>query len=182
MAQNNNNHNVIKMNTVNNCMIQFYHEENEALHKALAIAVQQKEELHHNNEGLRNQRDYNARLAQQANIRAQALESAYDKAERFALYQEFILQETLPHLANLFQRETVGNHPEYDGLNINRDIFKWHIHRIYASFYPNGEAPEITLPEPVPMEIEEDEETDSETEDEGLADDEMTDSDMEVEL
>ena len=166
------NHNEIKMNTVNHCMLEFYHEENEALHKALATAVHQKEELQQANVGLRNQRDYNARLAQQANIRANALEGAYDRAERYALYQEFILQESMRHLSQLFQ-ENASTDPQYLGLNINRDMFKWHIHRIYAGFYPNAEAPEITLPDPEPMEVEDDEETESETEDEGLADDEM---------
>ena len=170
MAQND--YNTIKMNTVNHCMIEFYHEENEALHKALAIATQQKEELQQANIGLRNQRDHNARLAQQANIRADALEGAYDRAERYALYQEFILQESMRHLSHLFQQDA-NTDPENLGLNINRDLFQWHIHRIYAGFYPNAEAPEITLPDPEPMEVEDDDETESETEDEGLADDEM---------
>ena len=153
MAQND--HNTIKMNTVNHCMIEFYHEENEALHNALAKADQL-------NRGLRTQRDYNARLAQQANIRADTLEVAYDRAERYALYQEFVLQDMLQRLSNYTR-----NQP------IERGMLQWHIHRIYAGFYPNGEAPEINLPEPEPMEIEDDEETESETEDEGLADDEM---------
>lgn len=159
------------------CMVEYYHEENEALHKALATTTQHVEQLKTSNTGLKHQRDYNAAMLNNANIRIDNMERFQDITQRAMMYQSEVIQ----CLTKAFKNVTTGE-PQHSIFTAQVQFELDTIHNTFSAGHPWMERTivdediEMENDEPlVPLQDEEETETDME-------DGEETDSDMEIEI
>lgn len=147
------NHNDIKMDTVSTCMLEFYHEENEALHRNLKRAADEIERLTTANRGLKQQRNHLQQSVGRLTLRNQTAMFNLADAERrgnWAMDMRNVLQ--------FHYRRIIMNHPEIADEPEQRDLTA-QLLRVTEHYFPAaGEAHEVDPDETETEEEEEEEE------------------------
>ena len=142
-----------------------------------ATATQHVEQLKTSNTGLKQQRDYNAAMLNNANVRIDNMERFQDITQRAMLYQSEVIQ----CLTTAFKNVTTGE-PQHSIFTAQVQFELDTIHNTFSTGHPWMERTivdddiEMENDEPL-VPIQDDEETETDMED-----GEETDSDMEIEI